>query len=141
MTVPALLVDFPPPSSPEHSARATLLGRQWPLCWAVGNTFFRPISTLGAIGYAFSAYQASQSLTAKGDWRLFAFAAFLHVTNIIHSAVNMQPINDKLTALATPSEKGQMGAEALARSWAKGNLLRVICPVIAGTIALWQTVA
>lgn len=146
MAVPALLVDFPPPSSAKHQERATLLGRQWPVFWVVGNNFFRPISTFGAFGYAFTAftlYRASNSYVAsgiKGDWRLFAISALLHVTNVVHSAINMQPINDKLESLNGKSnEKDTAQAETFARSWIKGNYLRVVCPAIAGSIALFQT--
>jgi hypothetical protein len=84
MTVPALLVDFPNHSSPNYAERATLLGRQWPYCWAVGNMFFRPISMLGALGYAYSSYCASHSATTSMDWRVLVVAALMHVA---HAAI------------------------------------------------------
>lgn len=141
MGVPALLVDFPPPSSPEHAARAQQLGRQWPTFWAVGNKFFRPISTLGIFGYAYTAWAASQGRGGlRGDWRLFAVSALCHLVTVIHSAVNMQPINDKLDGLGDPksgrSDTSQ--AEAYARTWIRRNSLRIAMPLVAGTIALFQ---
>lgn len=142
MTVPALLVDFPPPGSPDHAARAKLLGRQWPLCWTVGNQFFRPISSLGFLGYAYAGYAIySEGTQARSDWRMFAAAAVMHLTTILHSAVNMQPLNDKLEALATRASGKELGdAEAIARKWASWNRLRLVTPFIAGSLALWQTV-
>ncbi|KAI4612156.1 hypothetical protein J4E83_007705 [Alternaria metachromatica] len=72
MTVPALLVNFPRPGSPDHKERAQLLGRQWPLCWTVGNQFFRPISTLGFLGYAYAGYSVyREGMLARSDWKLF----------------------------------------------------------------------
>ncbi|KAF2443058.1 hypothetical protein P171DRAFT_391143 [Karstenula rhodostoma CBS 690.94] len=143
MTVPALLVDFPKPGTPDHTSRARLLGRQWPLCWTVGNQFFRPISTLGVLGYAYAGYavwrEYKEHVVAKGDWRMFAVAALLHLTTVIHSAVNMQPLNDKLEALAgRTSEKDLGAAEGIARRWGSWNRVRVITPLIAGTLALFQ---
>jgi hypothetical protein len=142
MTIPALLVDFPAPGSPGHSDRARLLGRQWPLCWSVGNVFFRPISTLGFLGYSYAAWATyKQGDRARADWRIFAVSAVSHLITIVHSAVNMQPMNDKLEALAgRASEKALFDAEAIARKWGKWNLLRLVTPVVAGTMALWQTV-
>jgi hypothetical protein len=142
MTVPALLVDFPPPGSPQHADRARLLGRQWPLCWTVGNQFFRPISTLGFIGYAYSAYSVySEGIRARSNWQLFAVSAVMHLTTILHSALNMQPLNDKLEALATRASEKELGeAETIARKWASWNQLRLITPTIAGGLALWQSV-
>lgn len=145
MTVPALLVDFPAQGSSNYAARATLLGRQWPYCWAVGNVFFRPISTLGFLGYAYTSYVSYNSTITKTDWRLFAVAAVMHLVTILHSAINMQPINDKLAAL-DPAVKGvkdasgshQLGAEALLRKWGKWNIIRVITPTVAGCLAMWQ---
>lgn len=32
---------------------------------------------------------------AKGDWRLYAVATAMHVITIVHSAVNMQSINNQ----------------------------------------------
>lgn len=66
MGVPALLVDFPPPSSPGHAAAARHLGHQWPIFWSMGNVFFRPISTLGIFGYGYAGYCAYRS----GELRL-----------------------------------------------------------------------
>ena len=143
MTVPALLVNFPPPSSPEHKERARLLGRQWPLCWAVGNVFFRPISTLGFLGYAYAGYATyKQGVLARNDWKLFAVAAVMHLTTIIHSAKNMQPLNDKLEALAgRASETELREAETVAKKWANWNRLRLLTPAIAGGLALYQLLA
>ncbi|GAP88859.2 hypothetical protein SAMD00023353_1700770 [Rosellinia necatrix] len=143
MGVPALLVDFPPPSSPDHAARARLLGRQWPTFWKVGNVFFRPISTLGIFGYGYTAWVVSSqdagSRLGGGDWRLYAASAMCHLITVVHSAINMQPINEKLDALKEP--KGQVDnekAESYARQWIKFNTVRLITPVIAGTLALSQ---
>ncbi|KAJ4291701.1 hypothetical protein N0V90_009596 [Kalmusia sp. IMI 367209] len=143
MTVPALLVDFPKPGSPDHAARARLLGRQWPLCWTVGNQFFRPISTLGFLGYAYAGYAVykdyKEHVGAKSDWRMFAVAAIMHLTTIVHSAVNMQPMNDKLEALAARASDKELGdAEDIARKWASWNRVRLVTPIIAGGLALFQ---
>ncbi|KAF1843533.1 uncharacterized protein K460DRAFT_341781 [Cucurbitaria berberidis CBS 394.84] len=140
MTVPALLVDFPPPGSPEHSERAKLLGRQWPLCWTVGNQFFRPISTLGFLGYAYAGYAVyREGVLARSDWKLFGVAAVMHLTTILHSALNMQPLNDKLEGLASRASEKELGeAEGIARKWASWNRLRLITPVVAGSLALWN---
>ncbi|PVH92855.1 hypothetical protein DM02DRAFT_662547 [Periconia macrospinosa] len=142
MTVPALVVDFPKPGTAEHTSRARLIGKQWPLCWSVGNVFFRPISTFGIIGYGFSAYTLyREGPLARADWRWFAVAAALHLTTVVHSAINMQPINDKLEALAerTP-EKELVQAEGIARRWASWNRVRLVTPVLAGGLALWQLI-
>ncbi|KAI0143717.1 hypothetical protein GGR57DRAFT_518196 [Xylariaceae sp. FL1272] len=141
MGVPALLVNFPPASSPEHEARARLLGRQWPTLWKVGNVFFRPISTLGIFGYAYTAWVASSKASGNqlGDWRLYAIAAICHLVTVVHSAVNMQPINEKIAALA--NSKGHVDsrlAESYGRKWIKGNTVRLITPFIAGSLALSQ---
>ncbi|TRX91271.1 hypothetical protein FHL15_007876 [Xylaria flabelliformis] len=142
MGVPVLLVDFPPPSSPEHAARARLLGRQWPVFWRVGNVFFRTISTLGIFGYGYTAWAAS-SLAAggmRGDWRAYTFSAACHLTTVVHSAINMQPINEKLNALEDP-KGGNVDsklAESYARKWIKFNTVRLITPIIAGSVALTQ---
>jgi len=142
MTVPALLVDFPPPGSSHHTDRARLLGRQWPLCWTVGNQFFRPISSLGFLGYAYAGYAVyKEGVRARSDWRLFAVAAAMHLTTIVHSAVNMQPLNDKLEALGGRASVKELGeAESIARQWASWNRLRLVTPLIAGGLALWQSV-
>ncbi|KAI2638297.1 hypothetical protein GGS21DRAFT_489008 [Xylaria nigripes] len=138
MGVPALLVDFPAPSSPDHAARAQLLGRQWPIFWKMGNVFFRPISTLGIFGYGYTAWAASSN-SRLGDWRVYAIAAVCHLITVVHSAVNMQPINEKLDGLREP--KGQADtklAAEYARKWIKFNTVRLITPVVAGTLALTQ---
>lgn len=142
MTVPALLVDFPPPGSPQHADRARLLGRQWPLCWTVGNRFFRPISSLGFLGYTYAGYAVySEGTRARSDWKLFAVAAAMHLTTIVHSAVNMQPLNDKLEALAGRTSEKELGeAETIARKWGSWNRLRLITPLVAGSLALSQSV-
>jgi len=148
MTLPAMITEFPPASSPEYSTRATLLGKQWPVCWTVGNQFFRPISTLSTLGYAFSAWSLSRgnSLTEKRDWRLFALGALLHVSVIFHSAINMQPLNDKLAALAGTGTDGKGvaavkagNAVEVATAWIRGNYYRLAVPMISGSISLYQT--
>ena len=143
MTVPALLVDFPKAGTPDHISRARLLGRQWPLCWTVGNQFFRPISTLGFLGYAYAGFSVwreyKDHVIARGDWRMFAVAAIMHLTTIVHSAVNMQPLNDKLEALSGRTSEKELGeAEGIARRWGSWNRLRIVTPLIAGTLALFQ---
>ena len=140
MTVPALLVGFPPPGSPDHAERAKLLGRQWPLCWTVGNKFFRPISTLGFLGYAYAGYSVyREGVLARSDWKLFGVAAVMHLTTILHSALNMQPLNDQLEALASRSSEKDLGqAESIALKWASWNRLRLVTPTIAGGLALWN---
>ncbi|KAF2490025.1 hypothetical protein BU16DRAFT_471692 [Lophium mytilinum] len=146
MTVPALLVDFPPAKSPSHTSRAQLLGRQWPLCWTVGNQFFRPISMLGFLGYgAVAVYLYRQSTSsvkgsAQADWRVYAVSAVCHLITIVHSARNMQPLNDKLEALAGRASVEEMeNAEAVARQWASWNRVRILNPLVAGSLALWQS--
>ncbi|KAI1170149.1 hypothetical protein F4777DRAFT_136215 [Nemania sp. FL0916] len=141
MGVPALLVDFPPPSSPGHSERAVLLGKQWPTFWRVGNVFFRPISMLGIFGYGYTAWALSSrgASGGLGDWRVYMISAMCHLITVIHSAVNMQPINEKLDALSEP--KGRVDselAESYARKWIKFNTVRLITPVVAGALALTQ---
>jgi hypothetical protein len=150
MTLPSLIIDFPPPTSPDYTTRARLLGRQWPLCWVVGNNFFRPISTIATVGYAFTAWTLSRStsITERRDWRWFALNALLHVSVIVHSAVNMQPLNDKLAALAGVGtdgkgegvvEKADKGrAVEIATRWIRGNYYRLLIPSITGAISLWQ---
>ncbi|KAK4168443.1 cytochrome P450 [Cladorrhinum sp. PSN259] len=161
MGVPALLVDFPNPTSPDHAAAARRLGRQWPVFWRVGNVFFRPISTLGIVGYAFAsyaAYRSSSSTTSSSligtrfgsggveggaDWRLLAVSAVCHLVTVVHSAVNMQPLNGKIDALRGEGGGGVKVdvslAEWYARRWIKLNLVRLVMPAVAGSIALWQT--
>ncbi|KAI1266545.1 hypothetical protein F5Y18DRAFT_444993 [Xylariaceae sp. FL1019] len=141
MGVPALLVNFPPASSSEHESRARLLARQWPILWKVGNVFFRPISTLGIFGYAYTAWAVSSKASddQMGDWRLYAIAAVCHLVTVVHSALNMQPINEKIAALEAP--KGHVDtrlAESYGRKWIKYNTVRLITPFIAGSLALSQ---
>lgn len=66
----------------------------------------------------------------------------MHVIVIFHSAINMQPLNDKIAALdLAPKEKsafGDTGAEYLMRRWGKLNYVRIVSPLIAGTLALSQ---
>ncbi|CAI6337433.1 unnamed protein product [Periconia digitata] len=142
MTIPALVVDLPKPGTPEHTSRARLIGKQWPLCWSVGNVFFRPISTIGILGYGYSAFNIYQEgPLARADWRVFAVAAALHLTTVVHSAVNMQPINDKLEALAGRTSEKELGqAEGIARRWASWNRVRMVTPVLAGALALSQLI-
>ncbi|KAI1134840.1 hypothetical protein F5Y05DRAFT_396580 [Hypoxylon sp. FL0543] len=137
---PALLVDFPPPSSPDHAARARLLGRQWPVFWVMGNNFFRPISTFGILGYAYTSWvAATQGADGRlGDWKPYAVSALCHLITVVHSAANMQPINAKIDALREP--KGQADprqAENYVRKWIKFNTVRLITPVVAGSLALF----
>ncbi|KAB5584738.1 hypothetical protein GE09DRAFT_1232809 [Coniochaeta sp. 2T2.1] len=161
MGVPALLVDFPPPTSPAHPSAARHLGRQWPVFWSVGNVFFRPISTLGIFGYAFAAYDAFSSASSRlrnttpgvsaayettrgtgmqGDWRFYAVSALCHLVTVVHSAVNMQPINGRIDALkAEGTGTAELEkAEFWARRWAKLNLVRLVMPLVAGSLALSQ---
>ncbi|KAJ9143952.1 hypothetical protein NKR19_g6656 [Coniochaeta hoffmannii] len=157
MGVPALLIDFPPPTSPSHAAAARHLGRQWPVFWAVGNVFFRPISTLGIFGYAFTAYSAFTTSSfspgvshayatrrgrgaAPGDWRLYAISAACHLVTVVHSAVNMQPINARIDGLRNEgvSTAELEKAEYWARRWARLNLVRLVMPLVAGSLALSQ---
>ncbi|KAI1423562.1 hypothetical protein F5Y12DRAFT_756756 [Xylaria sp. FL1777] len=141
MGVPAVLVDFPPSSSSDHADRARLLGGQWPIFWKVGNVFFRPISTLGIFGYGYTAWAAwAQGESGRlGDWRIYAISAMCHLITVVHSALNMQPINQKINALKDP--KGGVDnklAESYARKWIKFNTVRLITPVIAGSLAFTQ---
>ena len=142
MGVPALLVDFPPPSSPEYSARARLVGRQWPVFWQVGNVFFRPISTLGIFGYAYASWAAAGqgSHGRLGDWRIYAVSSMCHLITVVHSAINMQPINVKIDSLREESKghEGSQKAEQLLRGWIRGNTVRMITPLVAGSLALWE---
>ncbi|KAK8040841.1 hypothetical protein PG994_013848 [Apiospora phragmitis] len=152
MGVPALLVDFPAPRSPSHAERARLLGRQWPVFWAVGNNFFRPISTLGIAGYGAAAWAAA---SIGGNWKPFAIAAACHAVNVVHSAVNMQPINERIASLGKEATGGKgedksgahsVGsgqvekAEEYAQRWRRLNLVRLVMPLIAGTLAMTQVI-
>ncbi|KAK8113256.1 hypothetical protein PG984_013782 [Apiospora sp. TS-2023a] len=128
---------LPPPSSPSHAERARLLGRQWPVFWEVGNRFFRPLSTLGILLYGASAWTARQQ--GKGNWKLLAVAACCNILTAVHSAVNMQPINERITALGGKLQvKDSDKAEAYARRWGRLNLFRVVMPLVAGTLAMTQ---
>lgn len=145
MTIPALLAAFPDKSSPTYAARTALIGKQWPYCWAVGNVVFRPMSTLGFLGYSLTSFRAYSSSSTEQDWRLLAIAASLHLTTILHSAINMQPLNDQLAALDGHSEEAKLkssgksaDAEALLNKWAKWNLVRFATPLFAGILALSQ---
>ncbi|KAK8020532.1 hypothetical protein PG990_005670 [Apiospora arundinis] len=127
MGVPALLVDFPKPSSPGHAERARLLGRQWPhpghlRVWVRGLVRARRLPGV-----------------RLGDWRWYAVAAACHLATVVHSAVNMQPINEKLDALSAGGKVEASRAESLARNWISYNTVRLITPVVAGSLALWQT--
>ena len=101
------------------------------------------MSTLGFVGYAYSAYAVyKEGYRARSDWRLFAVAAVAHLCTVVHSAINMQPLNDKLEALAgRAGEKALQEAVPIARQWAKWNLVRLVTPVLAGSLALWQSLA
>ncbi|KAK7963683.1 hypothetical protein PG996_008624 [Apiospora saccharicola] len=138
MGVPALLIDFPTPASPSHAERARLLGRQWPVFWEVGNRFFRPLSTVGILLYGASAWAARQQ--GKGNWSLVAVAACCNILTAVHSAINMQPINERISALGGGGEQAKDGekAEQYARRWGRLNLLRVVVPLVAGTLAMTQ---
>jgi hypothetical protein len=114
----------------------------------VGNVFFRPISTFGIIGYSYAAYIAYTAPPHKnaGDWRLFVISALCHLVTVVHSAVNMQPINARIDALKNEGKEGEKyvgkvesdKAEELARRWAKLNLVRLVMPLVAGTLAMSQ---
>lgn len=76
---------------------------------------------------------------ARSDWKLFGVAAVMHLTTILHSALNMQPLNDKLEALAERASDKELGeAENIARKWASWNRLRLVTPVLAGSLALFN---
>lgn len=142
MGVPALLADFPPRSSPDYAARVKLLGQQWPIFGIVGHGFFKPISALGLLGYAYTSWAARGRTRGLGDWRLYALSALCHLVTAVHSAVNLQPLNNKLDGLGSPkaSKTDIDQAETFARSWIRWNKLRIAMPLIAGTSALWQLV-
>jgi hypothetical protein len=96
---------------------------------------------LGFVGYAYTAYAVySEGNNTRADWRIFALAAAAHLVTVVHSAVNMQPLNDKLEALAgRAGDKQLLEAVPIAQKWAKWNLLRLVNPMLAGTMALYQT--
>ncbi|KAK3315902.1 hypothetical protein B0H66DRAFT_534166 [Apodospora peruviana] len=157
MGVPALLVDFPRASShpEEHAKAARHLGRQWPVFWHMGNVFFRPISTLGIFGYAYASWATANDthFTAFGNleipdngaaaagWKLYALSATCHLITVMHSALNMQPLNQKIDGLRDPRASGvdESLAEYYARRWIKLNTVRIVMPLVAGSVALWQT--
>lgn len=151
MTLPSLIINFPPATSPEYKVRAQLLGKQWPVHWVVGNNFFRPISTIATLGYAFTAWSLARSTSQFAetkDWRWFTVNALLHVSVILHSAINMQPLNDKLAALAGTATDGkgtgkvanadEGRAVEIGTSWMRKNYYRLAIPAITGSISLWQ---
>lgn len=156
MTLPMLILDFPPPTSPEYEARAKLFGKQWPISWVAGNNFFRPLSTLATIGYAVTAWSLSRpfknvgsALAEKRDWRLYALSAALHVSVIVHSALNMQPLNDKMASLAGLDSHGNKDSEAAikagkvdavdtATKWMNWNIYRLVIPAVTGGISIYQ---
>jgi hypothetical protein len=124
----------------DYNTKTTLLGKQWAVSKFAGNAFFRPISSLGFLGYAFSAYSSRGGATGM-DWRAFALAAAMHGVVILHSAVNLQPMNEKLVALGKGDVNfGRMGPEEMLRRWGRLNWVRAFVPVIAGGAALWQLV-
>lgn len=142
MSVPALLVDFPAPASPAHPARARLLGRQWAVFWRVGTGFFRPLGVAGALGYGWAAWAArarARGRPAVAHYYCYAAAAACHVVILVHTAVNLQPLNARLEGLkaAGPIGRGGEEAEAVARRWMALNLVRLVMPVLAGGLALW----
>jgi len=148
MTLPSLIIDFPKSTSPDYKVRAQLLGKQWPVHWRVGNNVMRPISTIATLGYAFTAWSLSRSPLRTADWRFFAVNAILHVSVIVHSAVNMQPLNDKLAALNGKATDGTGSGKVLTAdegkaveigtSWMRKNYYRLMVPMITGVISLSQ---
>ena len=138
MTIPALLSHFPcaTASPKDHTTRATILAEQWRLMHAVGNAFFRPMSTIAIFGYGYAAY-SSYAGTVHGDWRLYALAALCHVANVVHSAVNLQPLNAKLGVLGEGKVE-DAHAEKWARSWINCNKWRIVFPFFAGGQAILQ---
>ncbi|PNS14389.1 hypothetical protein CAC42_3675 [Sphaceloma murrayae] len=135
MTIPTLIAGFPSPGTNAHAERASLLGQQWGMMHKVGNNFFRPISMLAIFGYAFGAYSCGKG-DMQGDWKLYTLAALCHVANVVHSAVNLQPINAKLDVLGTTEDKAP--AVELARQWIECNKWRALFPLVAGSAAVWQ---
>lgn len=84
---------------------------------------------------------ATSGLSYGKDWRVFAMSTACHLITVLHSALNMQPINNMLDGLRDPKTSGVdvSLAEYYARRWIKLNLLRLAMPVVAGSLALWQT--
>ncbi|KAF2397029.1 hypothetical protein EJ06DRAFT_158222 [Trichodelitschia bisporula] len=133
MTLPALLAHWPM-DGPARNARIQLLSRQWPVCWVVGNQFFRPLSTLTTVGYAYTAWSlwaGPRTVGTTHDWRPFAANALLHFTVIVHSAINMQPLNDRIAA--ADDEIFEVGTK-----WMRLNLYRLAIPLVTGVVAMWQ---
>jgi uncharacterized membrane protein len=95
---------------------------------------------LGFLGYAYAGYSVfREGVLARSDWKLFGVAAVMHLSTILHSALNMQPLNDKLEALAERASEKELGeAENVAKKWASWNRLRLVTPVVAGGAALWN---
>ena len=114
--------------------------------------FFRPISTLGIFGYAYASYATAQAASSpllrdfgyggvdQAGWKLYAISAACHLVTVVHSAVNMQPINNKLDGLREPEKSGvdESLAEFYARKWIRLNGVRIVMPLVAGSVALWQ---
>lgn len=82
-------------------------------------------------------------------------AAGCHLVTVVHSAVNLQPLNERIMALGGEEGKEELKggnaqgdgdgakadvarAEDMARRWAKLNLLRMVMPLVAGSLALWE---
>lgn len=138
MTVPALISSFPSAtaSPQDHSTRVRVLAVQWQLMHKIGNSFFRPISTLAIFGYAYGAYSCYHG-KMRGDWRLYAAAAVCHIANVVHSAVNLQPCNDKLDALGTGKVDDSQAVD-FATYWINCNKWRIVFPFFAGGQAIYQ---
>lgn len=143
MSVPALLVDFPSSQQADHASAACRLRRQWRIFFHVGNVFFRPISTLGIVGYAYASLAAAASAVGPGaetrrvadsDWRPYALSACCHLVTVVHSALNMQPLNRRILEDNGPET---LVIAANASRWARLNLVRLVMPLVAGSVALW----
>ncbi|KAM7193202.1 hypothetical protein V8F33_007902 [Rhypophila sp. PSN 637] len=172
MGVPALLVDFPRPlatNKEEYAAASKKLGRQWPVFWQMGNVFFRPMSTLGIFTYSYAAIATLRAASSpllsdfgvstpqSTTWKLYAISAACHLITVVHSAINMQPINARIDALRGQDNQGngsvsngkvQVGGESAqeglaefwARKWIRLNSVRIVMPAIAGSMAMWGLV-
>jgi hypothetical protein len=104
------------------------------------------------VGYSFTAWSLARnsSFTEKRDWKWFALGALLHVSVIVHSARNMQPLNDKLAAFARVGTDGkgtgsvkledEGRAVEIATKWIRGNYYRILIPTVTGCINLYQTI-
>ncbi|KAK4135141.1 hypothetical protein BT67DRAFT_441573 [Trichocladium antarcticum] len=143
-TVPALLVDFPRPSCscPALASAARHLGRQWRICRAADRFVFRPINTLSVAGYVCASWIARRrrdgELLAGGTggtrWVVYALAAACHVVGMVHAAVNMRWLEERILELEDGVDA--VLAEWYVRRWGVGNLLRVFMPLLAGSMAL-----